>query len=271
MEGPENRNIKVTYLGSDNATGEITDGFTLTIASHVRDESASLQQFVENQVADNTPAQSTSEIATTTFRNQTAFRYSTETVGTVNHLMYAPSPDRAIDISSNISDPNDNNYQQLVDQIISSTDFSEISGGDSEPAGTVSEVTLVMLNREVPESQESERGCDLLAPVTRSIESTQAPLTAALEELFALDQTSVQGFYNFLANTNDTLRFDRATVENGTANIYLTGELSGLSGVCDNPRASIQIEETAKQFSTVEDIQIYLNGQQTELTASGRQ
>jgi len=268
-EGPENRNIKVTYLGSDNATGEISDGFTVTISSFTKSSEDSLSTFVKDRVADNTPAQSTSEVATTTFRNQTAFRYRTETIGTVTHTVFAPSPDRAVDISSNITDPSDNGYQQLVDQI--STDFSEITGGDSEPAGTVSEVTLVMLNQDVPANQEPERGCDLLAPITRSIKPTQAPLTAAMEELFAFDQTNVQEFYNFIANTNDTLRFDRATVENGTASIYLTGELSGLSGVCDNPRASIQINQTAKQFSTVEDVQIYLNGQQTDLTPSGRQ
>lgn len=269
-EGPENRHIKLTYLGEDNATGEITDGFTVTISNYEKASDQTLRNFVENRLADNAAAQATSDIATTSFRNQTAVTYTTETVGTVNHTAFAPSEDRVIIISSNISDPNDNDYQQLVDQIISSTDFSAISDGNDQPANTVSEVTLVMLDRDIPEGAEPDRGCDQLAPITRSIESTQAPLTAAMEELFEINRTDVQGFHNFLAKTNSTLKFDRATVENGTANIYLTGQLSGVAGVCDNPRAAIQIEETAKQFSTVEEVELYLDGEATDLSPSGR-
>lgn len=269
-EGPENRHIKFTYLGEDNATGEITDGFTLTISSYDKDESTSLRDFVAAQINDNVPARPTSEVATTTFRGKTAYQWTRDSLGTVNKLATSPASDRAVVISYTISDPNNNDYDQLVDQIIASAEFSQISEGDSEPAGTVSQVTLMMLDREVPDGEEPERGCDLLAPITRDIEPTQAPLTAAMEELFAINRTDVQGFYNFLANTNDTLSFERAAVTNGTANIYLTGELTGLAGVCDNPRAAIQIEETARQFSTVEDVQIYLNDEPTDLMPSGR-
>lgn len=269
-EGSQNRHIKFTYLGENNATGEITDGFTVTISNYEKSSDQTLRSFVEDRLAENSAAQQTSEIATTSFRNETAFTYTTETVGTVNHTAFMPDEDRVVIISSNVSDPNDNNYQQLVDQIIASADFGAVSGGSEKPVGTVSEVTLVMLDRDVPEGEQSDRGCDQLAPITRDIEPTEAPLTAALEELFAINRTDVQGFHNFLAKTNDTLEFDRAEVTDGTANIYLTGELSGLVGVCDNPRAAIQIEETAKQFSTVEEVQLYLNGEATDLTPSGR-
>lgn len=270
IEGPENRHIKFTYLGENNATGEITDGFTLTMSSYDKPASTPLRTFAGSLIEDNAPAQETGKIATTTFRGNTALKYTTETLGTVNHLAFSPSANRVVTISSNVSDPNDNDYDQLVDRIIASAEFSEISSGNEEPANTVGEVTLMMLDREVPDSQEPERGCDLLAPITRDIEPTQAPLTAAMEELFAINRTDVQGFYNFLTNTNETLSFERATVTDGTASIYLTGKLSGLAGVCDNPRAAIQIEETAKQFSTVEDVQIYLNDEPTDLMPSGR-
>lgn len=269
-EGPEQRHIKFTYLGEDNATGEITDGFTLTISNYNKNESTSLREFVTSQINDNVPARPTSDVATTTFRDEVAYQWTQESLGTVNKLATSPTKDRAVIISYNISDPNNNDYDTLVDQIIASAKFNEIDEGNAEPAGTVSEVTLMMLDRNVPEGEDPERGCDLLAPITRDIKPTQAPLTAAMEELFSISRTNVQGFYNFLANTNDTLSFDRAAVTNGTANIYLTGELSNLAGVCDNPRSAIQIEETAKQFSTVEDVQIYLNGEPTNLTPSGR-
>lgn len=112
---------------------------------------------------------------------------------------------------------------------------------------------------------EPERGCDRVVMIERTIAPTTAPLTAALNELFSIATTSVSGYYNFIANTNGTLSFDRARVEDGTAHIYLTGELSGLAGVCDDPRAAIQIEETALQFTTVTDVILYLNEEETDL------
>jgi hypothetical protein len=112
-------------------------------------------------------------------------------------------------------------------------------------------------------------GCDTLTMVDRTVPKTSAPLTAALQTLFAEPEGAQPGTqYNFIARTKSTLKFDRATVENGTANIYLTGKLSGLAGVCDDPRAQIQIEETALQFATVQKVQIYLNGKAATLTPS---
>src|SRR3989344_5488451 len=114
------------------------------------------------------------------------------------------------------------------------------------------------------------RACDKVILVPRTVATTTAPLTAALQNLFAISTTSVSGYFNYIARTNATLKFDRATVANGTANIYLTGSLSGLAGVCDDPRASIQIEETALQFGTVQRVQLYLNNATTTLIPSQR-
>jgi hypothetical protein len=143
---------------------------------------------------------------------------------------------------------------------------SENTANNNDVVPEVSEVKIALLD--TAGGSGKQRGCDTVAMVTRQITSTPAPLTAALRELFAIDQNMVGDLYNFIANTNDTLAFDRTTVENGTAKIYLTGSLSGLAGVCDNPRAAIQIEETALQFATVSSVEIYLNGVKTSLTPS---
>lgn len=114
-----------------------------------------------------------------------------------------------------------------------------------------------------------KRGCDAVVMVARPIAATTTPLTAAMQALFAEGEGAVGGKeYNFIARTKNTLAFERATVKNGTAKIYLTGNLSGLAGVCDDPRAQIQIEETALQFPTVERVEIYLNGARNNLTPS---
>jgi hypothetical protein len=111
------------------------------------------------------------------------------------------------------------------------------------------------------------RGCDNITMVTRTVSATSAPLTAAMQALFAEPAgTEPSQAYNFIARTSSTLKFDHATIANGTAKVYVTGSLSGLAGVCDDPRAQIQIEETALQFPTVQKVEIYLNNKLTTLT-----
>ncbi len=128
-----------------------------------------------------------------------------------------------------------------------------------EPSSvSTSTVLLAMLDTEQTSNGPS-RGCDRVVMVNHTITPTTAPLTAAMNALFSISTTTVDGWFNYVARTNGTLQFDHATVVNGTANIYLTGSLSGLAGVCDDPRTEIQIQETAKQFPTVSAVQLYLN------------
>jgi spore germination protein GerM len=140
---------------------------------------------------------------------------------------------------------------------------------DNNEAVSVSTIKIALLDPS-KERAGKERGCDNVIMVAREVSPTQAPLTAALKELFSITDNQVGGLYNFIPKTRSTLLFDRAEVQNGTAKVYLTGSLSGLSGVCDDPRAKIQIEETALQFPTVQRVEIYLNGVRNELMPSER-
>ena len=151
----------------------------------------------------------------------------------------------------------------LTDPVPSSTDGSVASG---TPV-TTSRIKIALLD---PEHKQGTReaGCDTVVLVDRTVPATSAPLTAALKQLFSEKETMINGLYNFMAKTRDTLFFDRATVENGVAKIYLTGDLGGLSGVCDDPRAAAQIEETALQVATVKKVELYLNGERTSLVPS---
>ncbi|MEZ4680232.1 MAG: GerMN domain-containing protein [Caldilineaceae bacterium] len=49
-------------------------------------------------------------------------------------------------------------------------------------------------------------------------------------------------------------------IVDGVASIYLTGTLR-VGGVCDEPRVRAQIEETALQYYTVDEVRIYVNGE----------
>ncbi|HET8575416.1 MAG TPA: GerMN domain-containing protein [Candidatus Paceibacterota bacterium] len=150
----------------------------------------------------------------------------------------------------------------------SSESVGDATNGTNTSAGTeIKQIKIALLDTE-GSTTGKQRGCDRVVMVSQNISPTKAPLSAALSELFSSDQTTLDGWYNFMAKTNQTLHFDHATVVNGTANVYLIGKLSGLAGVCDDPRAQIQIEETARQFPTVKNVQIYLNGKKTNLTPS---
>ncbi|HSL31456.1 MAG TPA: GerMN domain-containing protein [Anaerolineales bacterium] len=103
-------------------------------------------------------------------------------------------------------------------------------------------------------------GCgDSAIPINVTIPRTQAVLRAALEKLFSAKQQfyGESGYYNALYQSD--LRVDRVAIEQGTAVIHLIGSIV-LGGTCDAPRVQAQIEQTALQFSTVKDVEVFVNG-----------
>ena len=102
-------------------------------------------------------------------------------------------------------------------------------------------------------------GCgDSAIPITVSIPRTQGVLRAALEKLFSAKQQfyGESGYYNGLYQSD--LQVAKVVIEQGKAIIHLTGTLM-LGGTCDAPRVEAQIEQTALQFSTVNDVAVYVN------------
>jgi hypothetical protein len=113
-------------------------------------------------------------------------------------------------------------------------------------------------------------GCgDAAVAVTRSIPPTQAPLGAALRELLSIKDREVgpERLYNALYQSN--LQVERLELEGGKATIRLSGELR-LGGVCDNPRVEAQIVQTARQFATVQTVEVFVNGRPLSEVLSGR-
>ena len=105
-------------------------------------------------------------------------------------------------------------------------------------------------------------GCDdSLIAVNREVQSTSAPLKAALEELLSMPEEYNEGGRQ-LANfwKGGALKLQSVSIKKGTATIKISGTLT-VAGICDQPRIVEQIEMTAKQFSSVKKINVTLNGE----------
>ncbi len=132
---------------------------------------------------------------------------------------------------------------------------------EPEESGNLFERTNIYLIAVGDEGESGiEIGCgDSIIPVEVAIEPTNAPLTASLEKLLIIDEeySGQSGLYNALYRSD--LSIDSINIQNGEAIIRLTGELR-IGGVCDEPRIQAQLEQIALQFSTVDNVSIFVNG-----------
>ena len=102
-------------------------------------------------------------------------------------------------------------------------------------------------------------GCeDSLVPVTRKVSKTSGTLRAAISELLEMPKDYSEKLSNYWGG-ND-LQIQSVSIKKGTATINLTGSGPAVAGVCDIPRIVTQIEATAKQFSTVKRVKVFVDG-----------
>lgn len=124
-----------------------------------------------------------------------------------------------------------------------------------------SQVNIYLIALEDNGASGKKIGCnDSVVPVVVSIQPTLGVLRAALTELFKLEGQPYygqSGLYNALAQSH--LAIQSLDIVNRQAIIRLTGSLL-IGGVCDNPRIQAQLEEIALQFSTIDQVSIYING-----------
>lgn len=102
--------------------------------------------------------------------------------------------------------------------------------------------------------------CSLVFPVTREVEKTVAVGRAALTEL--LKGTTEQEEYDgYFTNINDGVVIQSLTISEGVAKVDLNSKLEeGVGGSCKVTAIRAQIEETLKQFNTVDSVVISIDG-----------
>lgn len=123
----EENHIKFTYLGSPQATGHINDGFTLTVSTYPKEdtEAESLSAFVENRLSNHRRSGDVvQEPAETMLGDTPVLEYQIETLRTID-ITALETAHSFITISHNITDPHDNNYDQMIALMKRSLTFSK--------------------------------------------------------------------------------------------------------------------------------------------------
>lgn len=102
--------------------------------------------------------------------------------------------------------------------------------------------------------------CDKVFSVQRTVPKTQAVAIAALEELLK-GPTNEEKSSGFNTAINDGVKIQSLTIENGVAKVDFNQQLQEkVGGSCRVTAIRKQIEETLKQFSSVKDVVISIDG-----------
>ncbi|HOZ16301.1 MAG TPA: GerMN domain-containing protein [Candidatus Portnoybacteria bacterium] len=110
-----------------------------------------------------------------------------------------------------------------------------------------------------------EMSCNKVFPIERTIKKTEAVGRVAIEELLKgpLETEETQGFFTSI---NSGVKIQSLIIENGTAKIDFDEQLQfQVGGSCRVSAIRAQIIETLKQFSTVKNVIISINGRTEEI------
>ena len=106
-----------------------------------------------------------------------------------------------------------------------------------------------------------EFSCDKVFSVDRAIAATQAPGRAVLELLLKGNLTDEEKAAGFTTNINPGVQIQKLTIENGVAKVDFSEELEKtVGGSCRVAAIRAQITQTLKQFPTVNEVIISING-----------
>lgn len=107
--------------------------------------------------------------------------------------------------------------------------------------------------------------CSQVYPVKRTIPSTQAVARAALEELFK-GLLPGEKDLGYLTNLNSGVKIQKLTIANGVAQVDFSAELEkNGGGSCRTAAIIAQIKETLKQFPTVQNVIISIDGRTEDI------
>lgn len=110
------------------------------------------------------------------------------------------------------------------------------------------------------DKMDPEFSCNKVFPVERRIVKTQAVARGALEELLK-GTTSAEEAKGFFTSINSGVKIQKLNIENGVAKVEFDEQLEfQVGGSCRVSAIRAQINQTLKQFSSVKEVIISVNG-----------
>ncbi len=107
--------------------------------------------------------------------------------------------------------------------------------------------------------------CNQVFPVDREVARTPAIARAALEELLG-GLTPVEKATGFSTSINPGVKINSLTIENGVALVDFNEQLQAqVGGSCRVAAIRAQITETLKQFSSIEKVEISIDGRSADI------
>lgn len=255
--------IRLLYAGPQNEPPALTDGFSVAVGLETISQGTTLTEFAESSAHPPSPLLSPPQDTSLGTRPAVHWRQKSGLGDSIHRWALRLTDQKVATVATSTMGTDSSRYQTRIDDMLESLEFWQMP----RPVPGDTTVPLAML---ADPGDTPDRGCDDVVSVPHDVPRTLDVLTTALDTLFAIDRDSVGGARHFLNQTNETLSFERAHVKRDTARVYLNGRLSGLRGVCDTPRARIQIEETVRSIASVDTVKFFLDGTPTALQPNGR-
>lgn len=111
-----------------------------------------------------------------------------------------------------------------------------------------------------------ESSCNKVFPVERIIPKTEAIARASLEELLKGQLTSEEKVSGFFTSINPNVKIQKLTIVDNVARVDFDKQLEfQVGGSCRVSAIHAQIEQTLKQFSTVKEVIISIDGRTEDI------
>jgi spore germination protein GerM len=131
---------------------------------------------------------------------------------------------------------------------------------EPEPVFIPEEITSVKVFFSNSQEDPGAEVCEQVYSVEREIEPTPAVAKEALDQLLA-GVTADEKVGGYFTNINTRARVVSVAIEQGVATVVFNEDFqTGMAGACKVTAVRAQIEETLKQFPTVQEVIIKVEG-----------
>lgn len=122
IENNQDASISFVHLGPTQELGtEVYDGIIFTVNKIDNENNLSLREYTEERLNSNEIATVTKDISSYKLKDYSGYSYSLYSAGVERTYIFLPHKDNTIlELRYSVSDPGDNNYQEIIDYMLDS-------------------------------------------------------------------------------------------------------------------------------------------------------